>query len=135
MQSSLQDHRAGGKQPWCRVGLFVGVVQSLNHVWLFSTPWTAARQAPLSSTVSWSLLKFMSFESVMPSNHLILCRPLLPSIFPHIRVFSGGQSIGASASSSVLPVNNQGWFSFDWFDLLAFQGTLKSLLPHHNSLY
>ena len=88
-------------------------VQSLSRVRLFVTPWTVARQASLSITNSQSLLKLMSIESVMPSNHLILCRPLLllPSIFPSIRVFSnesvfasGGQNIGASASTSVLPM-------------------------------
>ena len=101
--------------------LFV-VIQLLNHVWLIATPWTAARQAPLSLTISWSLLKFMSIESVMLSNHLILCRPLLlPSIFPASGSFlmsqlfaSGGQSTGASVSASVLPVNIQGWLPF-WF--------------------
>ena len=91
-------------------------VQSLSPVQLFGTPWTAARQAPLSMTNSQSLLKLMSIELVMPSNHLILCRPLLllPSIFPSIRGFSneqlfssGGPSIGVSASASVLPVNIQ----------------------------
>ena len=95
------------------------VVQSLSRVQLFATPWTAAHQASLSFTVFQSLLKFMSIESVMPSSHLILCRPflLLPSIFPSIRVFSNesallikGQSTGASASASVLPMNIQGWF-------------------------
>ena len=94
-------------------------VQLLSHVQLFATPWTAAYQASLSITRSQSLLKLMSIESVMPSNHLILCRPLLllPSIFPSIRVFfndsvihiTGGQSIGVSASASVLPVNIQDW--------------------------
>ena len=88
-------------------------VQSLSCVRLFVTPWTAARQASLSITNSWSSLKLMSIESVMPSNHLILCHPLLllPSIFPSIRVFqmsqffaSGGHSIGVSASASVLPM-------------------------------
>ena len=98
------------------------VAQSLSCVWFFAAPWTAARQAPLSSTVSWSLLKFMSFESVMPSNHLICCRPLpLPPIFPNIRVFSGGQSIGASASASVLPVNSQGWFPLQSTGLIFLQ--------------
>ena len=89
--------------------LFVVAVQSLSCVQLFVTPRTAAHQAPLSFTISWSLLKFMSIELVMPSNHLILCRPflLLPSIVPA----SGGQSIGASASASVLPMSIQGWFS------------------------
>ena len=93
------------------------------------TPQTAARQATLSITNSQSLLKLMSIESVMPSNHLILCRPFLlpPSIFPSIRVFqmsqflaSGGQSIGASASSGLI------CFKMDWLDLLVVQGTLKS---------
>ena len=102
--------------------------------------WTAACQASLSITNSWSLLKFMSIESVMPFNHLILCRPilLLPSIFPSNRTgsfpmsqffASGDQSIGASASASILPMNIQGLISFriDWFDLLEVQATLKSL--------
>ena len=106
-----------------------------------ATPWTAACQASLSFTNSWSLLKLMSIESVMPSNHLIFCHPLLllPSIFPSIMVFSvnqffssAGQSIGASASASVLPMNIQDWFPI-WFDLLTVQGTLKSLLQHHTS--
>ena len=92
------------------------------------TPWTAACQAPLSSSVSWSFLRFMSIESVMLSNHLILCCPLLllPSIFPRIRVFSnksafasGGQSIGASASASVLPMNIQGWFPLGLIGLIS----------------
>ena len=116
------------------------VVQSLSHVQLFVTPWTAARQASLSFTISWSLLKLMSTESVMPSNHLILCHPLLllPSIFPSTsgsfpvnRPFtSGGQSIGASASASVFPGNIQGWFSLGLVGLTSFavQGTLKNLL-------
>ena len=93
---------------------YVVVVQLLICVWLLATPWTAACQASLSFTISWSLLKLMSIESVMPSNHLILCCPLLllSSIFPSIGAFSnGGQSIGASASPSVLPMNIQGWFS------------------------
>ena len=95
-------------------------VQSLNHVRLFATPWMAACQASLSITNSWSLLKLVSIELVMPSNHLILCCPLLllPSIFPSIRVFapftSGGQNIGVSASASVLPMNIQDWFPLGW---------------------
>ena len=102
------------------VWYFVVVVQSLSRVRLFATPWAAARQASLSFTISLSLLKLMSIESVMPSNHLILCCPLilLPSIFPSIRPFpicwlfsSGGQSIQASAS--VLPMNIQGWFPWE----------------------
>ena len=99
------------------------VVQLLRRVWLFATPWTAARQASLSITNSQSLLRLMSIMSLMPSNHLILCCPplLLPSIFPNIRIFSNrldlpirGPSIGASASASVLPVNIQGWFPLGW---------------------
>jgi len=88
-------------------------VQSLSCVLLFAAPWTAARQASLSFIIFQSLHKRTSIESVMPSNHLILCHPLLlPSIFSSIRVFaSGGQSIGASTSASVLPKNIQGWFS------------------------
>ena len=119
-------------------------VQSLSHVRLFETPWTAARQASLSITNSWSLLKLMSIESVMSSNHLILCHPLLlpPSIIPSIRVFqmswffftSGSQSIRVSASASVLPMNIQGWFPLGrtgWIS--SVQGTLKSLHQHHSS--
>ena len=122
-------------------------VQSLSHVRLFATPWTEAHQSSLSITNSRNLLKLMSIESVMPSNHLILCHPLLlpPSIFPSIRVFqmsqlfaSGGQRIGVSASTSVLPMNTNEHprlvsFRMDWSDLLAVQGTLKILLQHHSS--
>ena len=119
--------------------MYFGGVQSLSRVCLFAAPWTAARQASLSFTVSQSLLKLMSIESVMPSNHLILCRPLPlpPSIFPSIGVFSsesafhtGAQSTGASASASVFPMYIQGWLTLGWFDLHAVQGTLKSLLQH-----
>ena len=103
-------------------------VQSLSRVQLFATPWTAVRQASLSITTSQSLLKFMSIESVIPSNHLILCCPLLlpPSMFPGIRVFSNEsiliweKSIGVSASASVLPMNIQDWFplgSTGWISL------------------
>ena len=115
------------------------VVQSLSHVWFFATPWTAATQAPMSSTVSQSLLKFMSIESVMLSSCLILCCPLLlwPSIFPSITVFSkswlftsGGQSIGASASASALPVNIQGWFSLVLSCLIFLQSQrLSKVFP------
>ena len=115
------------------------LVQSLSHVRLFATPWTAAHQVPLSINNSWSLHKLMSIESVMPSNHLILCRPLLllPSIFPNIRVFSSESvlhirwSKSWSFSFSISPSNEySGLISFrmDWFDLVAFQGTLKNLL-------
>ena len=120
------------------------VVQSLSHVQLFATPWTAVHQAPLSFTISWSLPKLMSIESVMPSNHLILCRPLLllPSIFPIIRVFSNESVLCIrwpkywSFSLSTSPSNEySGLISFriDWFDLLAILGTLKSLLQNHSS--
>ena len=116
------------------------VVQSLSHVQLFVTPWTIAHQAPLSSTVSWSLLKFMSVELVMLSYHLILCSLLLllPSIFPSIRVFTNKSTppIRWSFSFSISPSNEYlGLISFriGWFDLLAVHGTLKSLLQHHNS--
>ena len=119
-------------------------VQSLSRVQLFATPWTVARQASLSITNSQSLLKLMSIESMMPSNHLILCRPLLltPSIFPSIRVFSSESVLHIrwpkywSFSFSISPSNKySGLISFrmDWLDLLAVQGALKSLLQHHSS--
>ena len=109
-----------------------------------ATPWTAARQASLSITNSWSLLKLMSNVLVKPSNHLILCRPLLllPSIFPSIRVFSKESVLHImwpkywSFSFSISPSNEySGLISskMDWFDLLAVQGALKSLLQHHSS--
>ena len=118
-------------------------VQSLSHVQLFVTPWTTACQASLSITNSRSLLKLTSIESVMPSNHLILSHPLLlPSIFPSIRVFSKELVLCIrwpkywSFRFSISPSNeNSGLISFriDWFDLLAVQRTLKSLLQHHSS--
>ena len=119
-------------------------VQSLSHVRLFETPWTAACQASLSIINSWSLLKLMSIQSVMPSNHLILCLPLLlpASILPSIRVFSNDSVFHIrwpkywSFSFSISPSNEySGLISFrmDWLDLLAVQGTLKSLLQHHSS--
>ena len=119
-------------------GLVIAV-QSQSRILLFVTPWTAACQASLSSTISRSLLKLMSTELVMPSNHLILCHPLLlmASIFPSIRVFS---------NESVLCIKWPNYWSFsfneylglisfriDWFDVLAVQGTLKSPLQHHSS--
>ena len=118
--------------------------QLLSHVRLSETLWTAARQASLFITNSQSLLKLMSIESVMPSNHLILCRPLLllPSIFPSIGVFSNESILHIkwpqywSFSFSISPCNEHpGLISFrvDWLDLLAVQGTLKSLLQHHSS--
>ena len=120
------------------------VVQSLCYIWLFVTPWTAARQASLSLTISWSLLKLMSFESVMPSNHLILCHPLLllPSIFLSIRVFPNESAFHIkwpnswSFSFSISPSNEYSElisFRIDWFDFLAVQRTLKSFLQHHIS--
>ena len=114
-------------------------VQSLSCVWLFATPWTAAHQASLSITNSWSLLQLMSIESVMPSNHLILCRPFLlfPSIFPSIRVFSNESVLHIRRFSfSISPSNEYPgliFFRMDWFDLLVAHGTLKSLLQHHSS--
>ena len=116
--------------------------QLLSLVWLFATPWIAAHQASLSITNSWSLLKLTFIMLVMPSNHLILCCPLLlPSIFPSIRVFpvswffaSGGQSIGVSASTSVLPMNIQDWFPLGLTGWISLQSTgLSSLLQHHSS--
>ena len=119
-------------------------VQLLSHIRLFVTPWTAARQASLSITNSRSLLKLKSIESVIPSNHLILCHPLflLPSIFPSIRVFSNESVLRVtwpkywSFSFSISPANEYSElisFRIDWFDLLAVQRTLKSLLQHHSS--
>ena len=118
-------------------------VQSLSHVRLFVTPWTAACQASLSITNSWSLPKLISIESVMPSNHLMLFRPLfMPSIFPSIRVFSNESALCIrwpkywSFSFNISPSNeHSGLISFrmDWLDLLVVQGTLKILLQHHSS--
>ena len=121
----------------------ISSVQPLSRVQLFVTPWTAACQASLSITNSWILLKLMSIESVMPSNHLILCRPLLLplSIFSSIRVFSDKLVLCIrwpkywSFSFNISPSNGySGLISFrmDWLDLLEVQGTLKSLLQHHN---
>ena len=118
--------------------------QSLSCVRLFVTPWTAASQASLSITNTWSLLKLMSIKSVMPSNHLILCQLLLLplSIFPRIRVFSNESVLHIrlpkdwSFSVSISPFNEHSAlisFRMDWLDLLAVQGTLKSLLQHHSS--
>ena len=120
------------------------VVQSFSRVRLFVTPWTAAHQASLSITNSWSLFKLISIESVMQSNCLILCHPLLilPSIFPSIRIFSNEAVLCIrwpnyySFSFSISPSNEySGLISFriHWFNLLAVQGTLKSLLQHHSS--
>ena len=97
-------------------------VQSLSCVWLFANPWIAARQASLSITNSWSLLKLTSIESVMPSNHLILCHPLLllPPIPPSIFAW-GGQSTGVSALASVLPMNTQDWSPLEWAGWISLQ--------------
>ena len=122
----------------------VSSVQLLSRVWFFAIPWIAARQASLSVINSQSLLKLMSIESVMPSNHLILCRPLilLLPIPPSIRVFSNESTLHMrqpkywSFSFSISPSNEHpGLISFrmDWLDLLAVQGTLKSLPQHHSS--
>ena len=116
-------------------------VQSLSHVQLFATPWTAARQASLS--ISWSSLKLTSIESVMPSSHLILCRLLflLPPIPPSIRVFPNESTLCMrwpkywSCSFSIIPSKEIPGliFRMDWLDLFVVQGTLKSLLQHHSS--
>ena len=121
----------------------VSSVQSLSRVQLFATPWTAAPQASLSITNSQSLLKLVFIKSVMPSNHLIVCRPLLllPSIFPSIRIFFNESVLIRwpkywSFSFSISPSNEYSgliFFRMAWLDLLAVQGTLKSLLQHHSS--
>ena len=119
-------------------------IQYLSRVQLFVTPWTAEHQASLSITNSWSLLKLMSIESVMPSNHLILCHPLLlpPSLFPSNRVFSSESVLHVrwpkywSFSFSISPFNEYSGLTslrIDWLDLLAVQQPLKSLLQHHSS--
>ena len=120
------------------------VVQLLIRVWLFATPWTAACQASLSFTISQSLLKLVSLESVMPSKHLIICHRLLllPSVLPSIRVFSKESVLRIrwpkywSFSISISPSNEYSGlnsFRMDWLDLLAVQRTLRSLLQHHSS--
>ena len=122
---------------------WISSVQSLSRVQLFATPWTAACQDSLSFTIYWSLFKLMSIESVMPSNHLILCRPLLlpPLVFPSIRVFSNESVLHIKRpkcwcfSFSISPSNEYSgliYFRIDWFDL-AVQRTLKSLLQHYSS--
>ena len=127
-----------------KIQIWFTSVESLSCVQLFVTPWTAAWQDSLIITNSQSLLKFMSIELVMPSNHLILCHPLLllPSIFPSIRVFSNESVLWIrwpkywSFSFSISPSNEYSVlisFRMDWLDLLAVQGTLKSLLQHHSS--
>ena len=129
---------------FCSLTTFFSSVQSLSRVWLFATPCIAARQASLSITNSWSPPKPMSIESVMPSNHLILCHPLplLPSIFPSNMIFSNESVLHirwpkySSFSFNISPSNeHSGLISFrmNWLDLLAVQRTLKSLLQHHSS--
>ena len=123
--------------------IYIYVVQLLSHVWLFVTSWTIACQVSLSFTISWNLLKLLSIESVMPSNQLILCLPLLlPSVFPSIRVFSNESTLHIrwpkywSFNFTIIPSNEySGLISFriDCFDLLTVPGTLKSLLQHHSS--
>ena len=121
---------------------FIVVVHSLSCVQLFATPWTTARQASLFLTISWRLPRFAAIESVMPSNHLICCPLLLPAVFPSIRIFSSELAVRFrwpkywSFSFSISPSNEYSRlisFRIDWFDLLAVQGTLKSLLQHHSS--
>ena len=131
---------------WQRCHLYASSVQLFSRVRLFATPWTAACQTSLSITSSRSTPKPISIESVMPSNHLILCRPLLllPSIFPRIRVFSNESALCMrwpkywSFTFSIIPSKEHpGLISFrmDWLDLLAVQGTLKSLLQNHSSTH
>jgi len=117
----------------------VSSVQSLSCVWLFATPWTAARQVSLSITNSWTLLKIMSIESMMPSNHLILCHPLLPSILPSIRVFSSESVVQIrwpkywNFSFSISPSNEYSGlssFRMDWFDFLVIQRTLSRVFSN-----
>ena len=130
--------------PLKAISSFLFFFQLLSRVQLFTSPWTAARQASLSITNSWSLLQLMSIETVMPSNHLILCHPLLflPSVFPSIKVFSNELALRIrwpkywSFSFNISPSSEySGLISFrmDWLDLLADQGTLKSLLQPHSS--
>ena len=128
----------------CLACLEYFVVQSLSHIQLLRTSWTSGHQAFLSITISQSLLKLMSIELVMPSNHLFLCHalPILPSILPSIRVFSNESALHIrwpkywSFSFSISPSNEYSgliFFRIGWFDLLAFRRTLKSLLQHHSS--
>ena len=142
---SWEGRKTSEIQVWSSVNSYVvAVVQSLGHVWLFVTPWTATHQSSLSFTISQRLLKLMSIELVVPSNHLVLCRYLflLPSIFPSIRVFSNESVLHIrwpkywSFSFSISPSNEYSgpiFFRIDCFDLLSVQGTLKSLLQHHSS--
>ena len=132
-----------GEINW-KIGIDIFTLSSVTQSCLFVTPWTAACQASLSMTNPRSLVKLMSIESVMPSNHLILCCPLLllPSVIPTIRVFSNESALHIrwpkywSFSFNISPSNEHSgliFFRMDWLDLLAVQGTLKSLIQHHNS--
>ena len=137
-----RDTPSSGRGGHCPLAFQFSSVQLLSRVRLFATPWTAASQASLSISNSRNLLKLVSIESVMPSNHLILCHSLLlPSIFPSIRVFSNESALRFrwpkywTFSFSIRPSNEySGLISFriDWFDLHAVQGTLKNLLQHHS---
>ena len=143
--SNEHQNKQNVKELYIKLFLVFSPVQSLSCVWVFATPWTAARQASLSIKNSRSPPKPMSIVSVMPSNHLILFRPLLllPSIFTSIRVFSNESALCIrwppkywSFSFNISPSNEHpGLISFrmDWLDLLEVQGTLKSLLQHHGS--
>ena len=142
--NKLQEHMNNISIHYTPQYIFISWFQLLSHVRLFATPWTAARQASLTITNSRSLPKPMFIESVMPSNHLILCHPLLllPSIFPSIRVFSNDSALHIrwpkywSFSFNISPPNEHPElisFRMDWLHLLAVQGTLKSLLQHHSS--
>ena len=144
-------HIVGCQRNWefCKIPCFIFIpvsqsVQPLSRVRLFVIPWTAACQASMSITNSWSLLRILSIETVMPSNHLILCHPLplLPSIFPSIRVFSNesvlwirGPKYWSFSLSNSSSKKYSGLISFrmDWLNLLAVQGTLRNLFQHHSS--
>ena len=143
--SDLWPHRIDGEIKWLSENTSdmcsaLSSVQSLSHVWLFAIPWTAAHQTFLSITNSQSLPKLRSIELMMPSNHLILCCPLLllPSIFPSIRIFSNESVLHIrwlrywNFNFSINDYSELISFRMDWFDL-AVQGTLKSLLQHHSS--
>ena len=144
MGSKRTGHKWGTRLNWTKILFYqFNSVHSLSRVWLFETPWIAARQASLSITNSRSSLRLTSIESVMPSSHLTFCRPLLllPLIPPSIRVFSNESALRRkwpkywSFSFSIIPSNKIGLITFrmDWLDLLAVQGTLRILLQHHSS--
>ena len=143
-ECEIKQKKPDTKESYCIIPLIV-VVQSQSHTWLFAAPWAVAHQSPLSSTISQSLLKFMSTELVMISNHLILCCPLLLCLqsspasrsFPvNLSFVSGGQTIGASVSATVLPMNIQGWFPLELTGFISLRSkglsrifsSLKALL-------